>query len=146
MRLLAELADREGDRERALRLFEAAAAKSRHQSLAYYRLLLDSVARGDAAKAFSYADVLMRARPAAIPAAAPVLTALAEKNKESTALKALLAENPPWRANFFSTMLGSITDARTPLELYLSLKGTANPPKPQELKGYLDFLISQQFP
>src|SRR5262249_5278544 len=52
---------------------------------------------------------------------------------------------PPWRRQFFAVLPNYISDARTPLYLFLSLRETATPPSPAELRGYLDVLISRTF-
>ena len=74
-------------------------------------------------------------------AAIPVLVRIAEIDEAHRQLEAVLAENPPWRAQFFSQLPPHISDARTPLNLLVSLKDTPNPPTTGELQAYLDFLI-----
>src|SRR5262249_53288055 len=44
----------------------------------------------------------------------------------------LLAETPPWRAQFFQAIAGAVTDARIPLTMFLGIKDTAAPPSASE--------------
>ncbi len=82
-----------------------------------------------------------------MPQAIPILVRLAENKDEKAvgALKTLLVSNPPWRSSFFSKLPGTISDARTPLQLLLSVKETASPPTVADLSGYLNFLIGRKF-
>src|SRR5262249_23845936 len=59
--------------------------------------------------------------------------------------KKLLAGNPPWRLMFFTWLLDNISDARTPLDIFLALKDTPTPPTTAELKPYLRFLVDHKF-
>ena len=53
--------------------------------------------------------------------------------------------NPPWRAQFFANLQKNITDARTPLDLLLSIKDAPTPPTAAELRDYLALLIDNNF-
>jgi hypothetical protein len=75
----------------------------------------------------------------------PVLGNIAENPDTSGDLKQLLAGNPPWRPEFFNHLPANISDARTPLDILLTLKDTPTPPTSAELRSYLDFLISRGF-
>ena len=75
----------------------------------------------------------------------PIMGKMAEIPEASSDLKLLLANNPPWRPQFFGSFPRSITDARTPLDFLLSVKDSANPPSASELQPYLDFLIQHGF-
>ncbi len=143
--ILAELAGHDGDKTRATALSEAAVSRSLRESEAVYRLVLKNVEAQDFAKALYYADALLRTRPGAIVPVVQVLASLAETSEASGALKMLLVGNPPWRGLFFAHLHTRITDARTPLELLLNLKDSANPPTTAELRDYLEFLIRQNF-
>ena len=47
--------------------------------------------------------------------------------------------------DFFPSLPDNISDARTPLEIFLSLKNTAAPPTAVELRNYLNFLVDRKF-
>ena len=70
---------------------------------------------------------------------------MAELPAASADLKVLLSTDLPWRPQFLSSFPNAISDARTPLDVLLSLKDTANPPTPRDLRPYLDFLIQHGF-
>ena len=59
-------------------------------------------------------------------------------------LTSVLAKDPPWRAQFFNALPRNVTDARTPLELLLSLRDTAAPPTDTEREAYLQALIEHK--
>jgi hypothetical protein len=75
----------------------------------------------------------------------PIMGKMAELPQASADLKSLLSTDPPWRPQFLSSVSNAISDARTPLDLLLSLKDTANPPTARDLRPYLDFLIGHGF-
>jgi hypothetical protein len=144
LRILGQLATGE-DEERAAKLMQAAARRSMRESLAVYWLMQKSLEKKDYVNAISYADVLLRTRRRFAEHVMPTLAHMAENKGARGALNTLLAKNPPWRPQFFSTLLTSMSDARTPLALLLSIKGTPAPPSPAELHGYLQFLIGHRF-
>src|SRR6185437_5597160 len=74
----------------------------------------------------------------------PMLGRMAENVSASGELKKTLAENPPWRTQFFAALPSQVTDARTPLELLLSLRNTANPPTDGERGSYLEALVQHK--
>jgi hypothetical protein len=146
LRILGQLAVAEGDEAQAAKLMRAAADRSLAESVAVYWMLQKSFALKDYATSLAYADTFLRKRPQLMVHAIPILAWIAESNDQAatSALEAVLAKNPPWRAAFFSDLRKRITDARTPLNLLLSLKGTDAPPTTWELKTYLDFLIEHK--
>lgn len=146
LRILGQLADASGDQVRAGNLMRAAADRSRAESVAVYWMLRQSFATKDYDAAVSYADTLLRKRPQLMPHVIPVLGKMAESGDQKAvgALQAVLAQNPPWRRSFFANLPRGITDARTPLNLLLSLEGVAAPPTTPELRDYLHFLIGRK--
>src|SRR4029077_14973031 len=58
--------------------------------------------------------------------------------------KEMLSRDPPWRAQFFDTLPGSITDERTLRALLMALKYAPVPRAAAELRGYLNFLIGRK--
>jgi hypothetical protein len=147
LRILGQLADGAGDEVRAAKLMRAAVDRSLSESVAVYWLLEKSFKANDYARAISYADIILRKRPQLMQYVAPMLAAMAEDAdpKATAALTAVLAQNPPWRLSFIRALPGRISDAKTPLSLLLSLKGTDAPPTTLELRAYLDFLIRHKF-
>ena len=145
LRILGQLADAAEDDQAAARLMQAAARLSLRESVAVYWLMRESFERKDYAAAVQYADALLRTRPQAVTQAMPTLARIAEDKDANGELKKVLARNPPWRARFFSSLLTNITDARTPLDLLLSIKDTSTPPTVADLRGYLNLLIQNKY-
>jgi hypothetical protein len=144
-RILGQLADSAADEEGAAKLMQAAARGSLHESLALYWLMRRSFGRSDYAAAVTYADTLLRTRPQFINYVMPTLAEMVENADANGEVKKLLVNNPPWRARFFSALLNSISDARTPLDLLLSIKDTPTPPTAADVRGYLNLLIKHKF-
>ena len=147
LRILGQIADGTGDDTKAAQFMQAAADRSWSASGAIYWLILKSFEKGDYATALRYTDAFLRKRPQFMAQAMPVLVRIAENQDENAvgALKALLAGNPPWRSSFFSNLHGTMTDARTPLQLLLGAKETTSPPTIADLGGYLNFLVGRKF-
>jgi hypothetical protein len=145
LRILGQLADDAADEEGASRLMQAAVHRTNRESVAVYWLMQNSVEKQDYVMALHYADVLLRTRQRFSIHLMPMLAQMAEAKETSDELKRLLAKNPPWRGKFFSALLNNISDARTPLDLLLSIKDTPSPPSPAALHGYLNFLIGYNF-
>lgn len=141
LRLLGQIAEMDGDRERAERLMSAAAALSLHESFAHYWLLQERLKQQDTQAALHHGDILLRTRPDLVRNIVPAMGRLAEDEVARPRLEALLAQNPPWRNAFFANLPGAITDARTPLLLLLSLRASPHPPTTAELRGYLNVLL-----
>ena len=145
LRILGQIADAANEEAVASKLMQAAARRSRRESVAVFWLMRESFDHKDFATAVRHADVLLRTRPQVAPQVAPTLARIAENKDASPEIKKMLAANPPWRASFFSTLMNNITDARTPLDLLLSLKDTPTPPTTAELRGYLALLMRNHF-
>ncbi|MET0195151.1 MAG: hypothetical protein ABW200_17460 [Hyphomicrobiaceae bacterium] len=145
LRILGQVADAASEEAAASKLMQAAAQRSRRESVAIFWLMRESFEQKDFATAVQHADVLLRTRPQVAPQVTPTLARIAEHKDASSELRQMLATNPPWRASFFSTLMRNITDARTPLDLLLSLKDTPTPPTSAELREYLALLMRNQF-
>ena len=141
--VLGQLADFDHDPGQAAPLMQAAARLSIRESYAVYWLLQRSLDAGDYAHVIERADSLLRTRSRSVPLVVPVLAQLVEQNQATRDVARILASNPPWRRSFFAALPQNITDARTPLHLFLSLHGTATPPSENELASYLDFLMTR---
>jgi len=146
LRVLGQLAQRTSDEQRADAFMQAAAERSLHESFAVYWTMLKNYREGNYHAALRYADILLRTRHQVQPYVMPMLAKLAETAEASDQLKQLLANNPPWRPQFFHYLPSSISDARTPLDIFLSLKDTSTPPTSSDLRSYLDFLVQRGFP
>jgi hypothetical protein len=144
-RILGQLSQSGSNEERTKTLMQAAARRSLLESLAIDWMMRKSYRDKDYAAAMRYADTLIRTRPQLIGYVMPILGKMAETPDASVELKQVLASNPGWRPQFLSALPSNISDARTPLDVLLTLKETANPPTAVDLRPYLDFLISHGF-
>ena len=144
-RILGQVSQSSSDEERTEALMQAAARRSLFESVAVYWMIRKSYQDHDYAAALHYADTLMRTRPQLLQYVMPMLGKMAEMPDGSYELKQILAGNPPWRPQFFASLPASISDARTPLDILLTLKDTATPPTTVDLRSYLDFLINHGF-
>jgi hypothetical protein len=145
LRILGQIADADNDEQTARQLMQAAARRSQRESVAVFWLMRESFERKEYASTIHYADVLLRSRPYVTPQVMPTLARIAEDTKANGELKQMLATNPPWRPQFFSGLLRTIADARTPLDLMLSIKDTPTPPSTADVRDYLDLLIRNNF-
>jgi len=119
----------------------AATRRSLRESFAVYWMMRKNFERKNYSAAAYYADVLLRSANA-IDAALPYLARMAEDKNGRREVERLLAANPLWRLGFFTELGSYITDARTPLELLLSLKDTQTAPTTKELNAYQLFLVA----
>lgn len=145
LRILGELAVSAGNQGKAAALMQAAARRSLRETAALVWLTGEHFKRGEFDKTAHYADALLRTRPQLVGQVTPVLARMAENKDAAGVLKDLLAANPPWRRAFFSSLPRNVSDARTPLDLLLSLREKPTPPGPADLRAYLNFLIKHGF-
>ncbi|MGD9805879.1 MAG: hypothetical protein AB7E81_03670 [Hyphomicrobiaceae bacterium] len=145
--LLAKIVEMQtpAETEAALPYYSMAARLSPRASEAIYWLLRRNIEKANYAEAVAQADTLLRTISRARPLVIPMLVSLAEKPEAASYVQSLLETDPPWREFFFATAHNTITDARTPLTLLLTLKDGAHPPREEELKGYLRFLMARGF-
>jgi len=145
LRLLGQLALRQGDEARAERFMTGAVHASVRESVAAHWLMQRKFDQRQYAQALSLADALLRTRSRILPYVVPTLARMAEIPAAKEKLKELLATNPPWRSQFFAALPRAVSDARTPLEILLSLREATEPPSASDLRGYLDVLIDHKF-
>jgi hypothetical protein len=144
LRLLGQLALRQGDEARAERFMTVAVHASVRESVAVHWLMQRKFDQRDYPEVLSLADTLLRTRSQILPYVVPTLARMAEIPAAKEQLKELLATNPPWRSQFFGALPRAVSDARTPLELLLSLRETTEPPNASDLRSYLDVLIQHK--
>jgi hypothetical protein len=146
LRILGQIAELSKDVPRSWQFMQASVHRSLNESLAVVWLMYRSAERRDYAAVMYYADVLLRTRPQlGREVVIPVLARVAEDKEAVVAFEEMLSRDPPWRAQFFDALPGSITNARTPLNLLMALKDSPAPPAAAELRSYLNFLIGRKF-
>jgi hypothetical protein len=143
LRLLGQVSDAAKNDTDAANFMRAAAKLSLHDDLAESWLMLKSFSAKDYQATVYYADILLRTTPELAPYVVPILARIAE-DKGAGLIKTALAGDPPWRDLFFQMLPTSITDARTPLDLLLALRTGTNPPPPEDVNRYLNFLVQHK--
>ena len=121
-----------------------AARHSLNESFAVHWMMWNSFERKNYPAAAFYADTLLRslslyATSSAVPVS--VLARMAEAKGAVQEVKKLLSTNPDWRPAFFYQLGSYVTDARTPLNLLLSLRDTPASPTEQEINYYESYLF-----
>ncbi|MCB1483738.1 MAG: hypothetical protein KDJ17_02470 [Hyphomicrobiaceae bacterium] len=144
LQILGQIAQAEGDQERARRLMTAAAQVSLREAPAVAWLLKDAYEAGRWDEALKLADTLLRTKSAAPAFVGRFLSGMAENSQASPSVKAILAGDPPWRTKALEAMYPHVTDARTPFDIFLALKDTAHPPDRDELARYLSLLVAKK--
>ena len=144
LRILAQIADHASDAGKTEALMQGAAQRSLQESLAIFWVMRQRYRDQDYAEAIRYADILLRTRPQLSDHVFPMLGRIAEIPDAKGELTSALAKDPPWRAQFFNSLSRNVTDARTPLELLLSLRDAATPPTDAERQAYLQALIEHK--
>lgn len=143
-RLLGQLAEAEQDVAKTSKLMQTAVRHSLNETVAVEWMMRKCFENKDYPTAAFYADVLLRSRPQLMDYALPILGRMAENQDAKGEIEKLLAANPPWRPQFFYGLGKAITDARTPLDIFLKLKDTSAPPTTGDLRGYLSFLFQHK--
>ena len=139
-RLLGQIAEIEGSTARAEKFMLQATRHSLNENLAVHWMMWKSFEGKNYPAAAFYADALLRST-GGTGYAAPVLARMAEDQGAAQEVTKLLVANPRWRPSFFSVLGAYVTDARTPLNLLLSLRDTPAPPTEEELNSYEWFLF-----
>jgi hypothetical protein len=143
LNLLGQVAQLRGDNQKTEHIMQAAAHRSLHNYYPAYWMLLKSYEDQDFALAVYYADALLRASGGSVESVVRILARIAETPEGSAELERVLKENPPWRLGFFQALKRNITDARTPLNLFLSLEDTPAAATPKERSTYNKFLVKR---
>ncbi len=143
-RVLGQIAEIEGSAPKAERFMYAAVRRSLNERIAVDWMMRQSADRRNHHATAYYADVLLRSTPGVTAHVTPLLAHMAEDPAGKQEIQKLLATNPNWRRDFFSQLGASLTDARTPLDLLLSLKDSSAPPTTDELNSYQSFLFKHK--
>lgn len=136
-RMMGQLADLQGAPKSAEPLMREAARQSLHESFAILWLMRKSFEEKNYVAAAYYADVLLRSGAVDPKLVVPTLVRMAEdKGDGAIEIKKVIARNPSWRQSFFNEMYKYVTDVRTPLDLFLSIKDTKTPATTDDINLY----------
>lgn len=144
LRMLGQVEIATGDRAKATRFMTAATEQSIRETIAVSWMFERSLDQRDLAGSLKYADIALRTVTQMAPVVAPVLARIAQTKDGNREIKRLLDGNPPWRSQFLNALPSAVTDLRTPLDILLHLKETANPPTHTQLRIYLDVLLAKR--
>ncbi len=145
LRILGQLAEADSDNSSAAKFMHAADRLSLHEAVATYWLMRNSADANDYKSAIHYADILLRTNTPSYPYVLPVLAQICENKDGAALVEAVLADNPPWRAQFISTFPNDVPDARTPLGVLLALRNDSVPLTAADLRPYITRLIAHKF-
>jgi hypothetical protein len=142
LRILGQLSQSTSD-EQAKPFMQAAARRSLQESIALYWMMRKNLQDQDYREALRNMDILFRTRQQLMEKLGPVIGAMANDPRANAELKRVLASNPTWRKPFLFYFVRNVSDARIPLDIFLSLKGSANPLTAAELSDYLGLLVDK---
>jgi hypothetical protein len=145
LRILGQLAEADSNDAEAEKFLSAAGRLSLHENYANYWLMRNTVTDHDYKSAIYYADVLLRTNPQSIAYVVPVMAQISEDKAGAPLVKAVLADNPPWRKQLFSALPQNVTDPRMPLDLLLALRNSPVPPTNEDLGSYINLLVARKF-
>ena len=103
-RVLAQVAEREGDPRQALKLHLIAARLAPRDLATQAWLTQHFLQKGDYRQALSHVDRVLRMSPAAGKRVYPVFAQLARDDAFAEALAIMLAEHPPWRPGLLAAL------------------------------------------
>jgi hypothetical protein len=145
LRMLGQLAQAAGEESRTRSYMQAAAHRSIQESLAVDWLMRHHHRKKNYAAAIHFADALLRTRSQVMEHVLPILGSMAGTPAARGELEKVLAGNPPWRRSFLSALPRAVSDARTPLVVFLTLRGAANPPTAADIRDYVSVLVQHKF-
>ena len=143
--ILGDLKRAAGEEQNAGALMRASAQRTLRDPVPHAWLINEAIKQKDWPLAVRHADVMMSMHERSIRPLTPLIAHLAETQEASSVVQDAVMNGPTWRTPFLAEMLNAITDARTPLDLLLTLKETPKPPTTDELRTYLVFLIQRGF-
>ena len=145
LRILGQLEAADKDYGGASKFMNTAVQLSFHESIAVYWLMLAAAQAKDYKTTTYYLDILLRTQLSRLGKyVVPILAKISEDKGSSGLVEAILANNPPWRGQFFAALPYSVEDARTPLDLLLGLRTSPTPPTSAEIAPYVKFLIARK--
>lgn len=142
LRLLALLAEKEGNAPRALALMELAAGRSLRDPLVHGWLFEHRLRDGRYPAALAHLDLLLRTQPQLRGDILPVLMTLATDGRSAAAVVEMLHADPPWRAWFLGEFSRRAADPLAPASLYAALQAGPRPPREAELRPHLERLVA----
>jgi hypothetical protein len=142
LRVLALVAEMDGDVEQAEVLMKHAAGRSRRDGMVQIWSFNRLTQIGDFDGALKHADALMRSRSSLNEQISPTLMAYAIEPEAQEALLRFLAHDPPWRGWYLRQLAGQMDDPGIAYAIYVGLKEAGSAPSDDELRPYLQNLAN----
>jgi len=139
-RILGAVADLRGDSGLATALMNVAAQLSPRDAPTQFWLVLRAIQAQDIDGALVRVDRLLRFQPEALDRIMPLLTTFASNPVSAPRFSKVLAQDPPWRANFFARLM-QLAPTTTHLSMFVqSLRRVGSDLAPSERKNWIDRL------
>lgn len=142
-RVLAQLAQAEGDEEKALELYTVAANRAPRDSAAHVFLLRHHLRNERFVEALYHLDLLLRVRPNLMRQFQPLLLGLAATPPAHAALADALAKQPPWRAGMLRIASTQASDLDAVAPLFDAVRRSDGGLSDSELGPWLDRLVRE---
>lgn len=140
--LLAMIADRRGDRDRADELMNIAAGRTFHDPMIETWMLLRNLQLRDFDAALSHVDVLLRTHPEFEPVTLRMFAEMTGHPSARRAMTDVLATAPTWRLELLTELCDRIAEPDRLIALYSGLYKSPHPPTADELRPYLNRLVA----
>jgi hypothetical protein len=140
--LLALIADRGGDHDRADALMNLASQRTYRDPAIESWMMMRNLQLEDSESALSHADVLLRTHPELRPMLLRMFVEMTGNPAARQALVEMLASAPPWRHDLLQDLAGRVPDSDRLTAIFTSLHEGPHPPTVDELRPYLTRLIA----
>jgi hypothetical protein len=140
--LLAIIAERQGNRDKADALMSRAGRQTWHDPLIESWLLVRNLQKRDFNAALEPMDALLRTQNGLQPGEAQMLVELAGVPNGLTAIVNALGAAPPWRLDVLQELCAHLTSTDQLIALYRRLDQTAHRVTAAELRPYLGRLVA----
>ena len=138
-RVLAEIADRAGDTQRAWQLFRIASIRSPRDLTTHAKLAEYALKAGDVYEGLHQYDLIMRLEPATQRNLLPRIAKLAEFPEVDPVLVRILTQRPPWRSEFLSTLAEQARDSAAVARIFSALQSQDSTSlRAQERQSWID--------
>ncbi|KFN45090.1 tetratricopeptide repeat protein [Arenimonas oryziterrae] len=143
-RVLGRLAEAEGKRAEAVRLFELAVQRSPRDLPSHAWLARHYLQTGQLPQALQHIDTRLQIQPQLAASEFPLLAVLAAQPAAQPALADLLGKAPPWREKFIAGLVKLAPDSGAIAPLMTRLRQSPPGLSPVELAAWLDRLVKDQ--
>lgn len=141
--LLARIAEKQGNAERTLALYQLAARHAPRDQYVRLWLAQHTLKQQDYAAALDQIDSLLRLNPSRANSVYPALVQLAQDPKFAQALAGMLAGDPPWRTSVLAALRNGKTGNALATDQVMQALQTQGGLSAKEYAEWLDSLMAQ---